>query len=924
MPSSHEGTSLTVLMDEYFPTLNLKDNVKQVLFSLFARFPCVMRQYTSVTLDNTEAIFTDKDDFLQSLLRVQDYSSINQIHNCSQPLLSGLKRALKMSPAESIILVFTVGSMADHKDTQLLSELYALLREKKSQVYIIWSSQYCTLNASEQDVLNTISSLSFGKVFKLQASLHFWFTNSLKILLAKPLNSSVRMLDMSVNVSGSYKVTFNVASSLMHLLVTGDDRFTLNFTDPNGKTITFKQNPRYYDYIYYNSYVYFNNYNYQMDVINSYLLKNVAAGNWTLDVLGDGILTVKILGITGNSRLGSCSNSNCHPNATCEEFGGYQQCTCKEGFAGNGSYCEDVDECQDYTNNCNYFGATFCLNTIGSYTCTCYTGLRYDKDFGCVDVDECANSSLNDCNILLGKCTNYYGTFTCGCTYGYYGDGKFCQVNECEQRKPCKATEDCIISPGSYYCIDPCSVHTILTDTWRSPSNIYNFDNNLDWIHCDVSLKGWYRFKGRYDQKMLGHVVPAFSCGTEAPMWMNGSHPTVEDGVVDRTTCASWSGESCFWSRNINVRMCPQGFYVYMLQGTPICSLGYCMESNTNCSGLDCAADEDCGVIDGVQGCYCKKSSSVNQTDYIIPQVSCSLDYIKVTLSKCLLEQLGYETSSVHLRDNSCRGTIERGDKLYITLVTLPVKGHCGAQVSNNGSVYTYINTVYLTLQSPGPITKRNYSIDFNCSYPLNMEIMLISTINSFSASAIINTGGTSNYTIKMGLFQDTNYTTPYTGSEVWQNSSSMLHVGVITLSATHSPAIVVIMKNCYLTSTADKNIETKHFIIKERCPAPSKGSSVISVLENGVSRSGRFAVHILKLVGGLQQVYLHCQIGLCDSSYYTCSLKCPPTRVSALDGANFEEVLLGPINQRDAGLSNGAFTNAPAVKRRRLYNSDL
>ena len=48
-------------------------------------------------------------------------------------------------------------------------------------------------------------------------------------------------------------------------------------------------------------------------------------------------------------------------------------CTCNIGFSGNGSYCENVDECQSSSNNSCHENAT-CTDSVGSYSCACKNG----------------------------------------------------------------------------------------------------------------------------------------------------------------------------------------------------------------------------------------------------------------------------------------------------------------------------------------------------------------------------------------------------------------------------------------------------------------------------------------------------------------------------------------------------------------------
>ncbi|XP_068103358.1 uromodulin-like [Hyperolius riggenbachi] len=594
----------------------------------------------------------------------------------------------------------------------------------------------------------------------------------------------------------------------------------------------------------------------------------------------ESVLCSSILVCFVSASGGVCSDSDCHPNATCGEFGGFQQCTCKEGFVGNGSYCEDINECQNDSNNiCYPYTCGKCVNTIGSYYCTCYSGSMLTNDYGCVDIDECANSSLNDCS-PLAICTNYQRFYTCTCSYGYYGDGRHCEVNECQQGTPCGKDKDCFKSLGSYSCVNPCSNYTVLNDPWRSPSYGY-------YGYCDAGLQGWYRFKGDFNQQIPEWCVPSYSCGSYAPIWIKGSHPTVRDGTVNRTVCANWNGNCCLWSNTISVKMCPGDFYVYKLLGTPnsYCYLTYCTESSNNCSGLHCASDEQCVNINGVPGCNCISSlqsivgiNADNIAGYIKPQVTCGLEYIEVLLSRCLLEKLGYNSSSIYLKDNSCRGVILRKDKSYISLITKPTNGYCSGILWNNGSEMTYKNTVYLSAVYDGVIKRGDYSIDFHCTYPRNMTVNLISGISPIVGSATIDVGGTSNYTLMMGLFQDSGYTNPFMGLEVILNSTATLYIGIVTTGASSSSKFVLIMNRCFATPTASTSYGPTYHIIQNQCP--NRIDPTISVLENGVSLKGRISLQVFQFLGGQSQVYLHCEVGLCDTSTTNCRASCPASRM--------------------------------------------
>jgi len=62
--------------------------------------------------------------------------------------------------------------------------------------------------------------------------------------------------------------------------------------------------------------------------------------------------------------------NTCDENADCYEQDGSFGCICKDGYSGNGLFCEDVNECT--ADPCAEFAK--CVNLEGSFTCTCRDG----------------------------------------------------------------------------------------------------------------------------------------------------------------------------------------------------------------------------------------------------------------------------------------------------------------------------------------------------------------------------------------------------------------------------------------------------------------------------------------------------------------------------------------------------------------------
>lgn len=111
-------------------------------------------------------------------------------------------------------------------------------------------------------------------------------------------------------------------------------------------------------------------------------------------------------------------------HGACENVPGSFECSCDDGYEGDGVECADVDECADGTHDCSSDAA--CANTDGSFDC-CEPGYQV-SDGDCVDVDECAED-LADCD-PNATCDNTPGAFECVCDAGYAGDGITCDPKD--------------------------------------------------------------------------------------------------------------------------------------------------------------------------------------------------------------------------------------------------------------------------------------------------------------------------------------------------------------------------------------------------------------------------------------------------------------------------------------------------------------
>ena len=120
-----------------------------------------------------------------------------------------------------------------------------------------------------------------------------------------------------------------------------------------------------------------------------------------------------------------------------------------------------------------------------------------------------------------------------------------------------------------------CNNYSVLDEADRAQGHV----SQPHWRYrCDNELEtGWYRFQGAAGDRMPDKCVLRFRCGTTNPGWLNGTHPTIADGVVTRTVCFSGM-EDCCLRRKVNiikVKNC-SSYYVYELQRPSWCNFSYC------------------------------------------------------------------------------------------------------------------------------------------------------------------------------------------------------------------------------------------------------------------------------------------------------------------------------------------------------------
>ncbi|XP_068706697.1 uromodulin-like [Montipora foliosa] len=155
--------------------------------------------------------------------------------------------------------------------------------------------------------------------------------------------------------------------------------------------------------------------------------------------------------LTSLSDIEECltGNHTCSSDANCINTNGSYNCSCKAGFVGDGRNCSEIDECLVGNHTCT--SDAECINTNGSYHCSCKAGYFGDGR-NCSDIEECSIGN-HTCS-SDAECINTNGSYNCSCKAGFVGDGRNCSdINECNASpSPCHVKAKCKNNQGSYLC----------------------------------------------------------------------------------------------------------------------------------------------------------------------------------------------------------------------------------------------------------------------------------------------------------------------------------------------------------------------------------------------------------------------------------------------------------------------------------------
>ncbi|XP_018783178.1 PREDICTED: fibrillin-1 isoform X2 [Bactrocera latifrons] len=259
---------------------------------------------------------------------------------------------------------------------------------------------------------------------------------------------------------------------------------------------------------------------------------------------------------------------------------------CPAGYRAGGENsdnCVDIDECAEGTSGCEH-----CLNTDGSYECTCPGGYDLAEDERtCVDINECDvlvesedDAQAVPTKLCTGGCENTIGSFicTCGANEHLREDRRTCVADTCQdlnnpQLNKTRCAHQCVDLPsGVYECVCPAG---------------YKLSDDL---HNCVVAESVCTVAGGYESCAPGVCVPSednsvFSCQCPSGYVFEANRCQDIDECANGMHCS----HECFNNLGSYQCGCPLGFVFIEGSNEHVCAdVDECAATPDVCGALNC------------------------------------------------------------------------------------------------------------------------------------------------------------------------------------------------------------------------------------------------------------------------------------------------------------------------------------------------
>uniref|UniRef100_A0A8C5DSQ6 Zona pellucida-like domain-containing protein 1 n=1 Tax=Gouania willdenowi TaxID=441366 RepID=A0A8C5DSQ6_GOUWI len=245
--------------------------------------------------------------------------------------------------------------------------------------------------------------------------------------------------------------------------------------------------------------------------------------------------------------------------------------------------------------------------------------------------------------------------------------------------------------------------------------------------------------------------------------------------------------------------------------------------------------------------------------------VDCGTSTITLEVNLCTAQWAGFNYSELALNgkhnNSQCQGFVDTSENPPIIRFQLPVNNSQGP-FSHFSTIQSVIITGFIDTptSSQGMIS---YSTDlyyhFSCRYPLEYLLNNTQIAASSVSVATSDNNGTFINSLKMGVYNGSDYSYPLIVPEAGLELRTSIYVEVKAINLTGN--FYVLLDYCFATPTSYNMSQD------ENCSVNPK----TTVVMNGQSTAAQFYFETFRFVQHRDQekssIYLHCILRLCESS---------------------------------------------------------
>merc|ERR1712113_994120 len=298
-----------------------------------------------------------------------------------------------------------------------------------------------------------------------------------------------------------------------------------------------------------------------------------------------------------------------------------------------------------------------------------------------------------------------------------------------------------------------------------------------------------------------------------------------------------------------------------------------CVTRTGDCCSSDCSTEPEPVECTGEE----------KFTDSII---TCDPNALTLQVPKCAFENINFDWSKAYLAGpdktpqldgddlNPCTG-VENGNEIVFSILD-DIKS-CGTDVFNNGTHFIYSNAVQGSIGMSNSVISRtrHVKLDYECAFQNSFILTYGSAINTQLTTIDVTIDSVvGHFDIAFSLFTDDTFEFPIQGVKEF-NVPELMHIGA-TLDADEK-RLKLQLKECWATPSNNPQDETKYVFIENSCGIDEEINvyESLNIVSNGVSNQAAFTMESFTFTGSDADIYLHCNVHVCDSDKMDCNVTC-------------------------------------------------